>query len=163
MSSNRHFGHESGFIQVGHVVYRLYPLLDGFDITTAGLYSYLHSWRNTKEGYELYHCVWQNKDYMYRQSGLSRYKFNKHLKLLIEYGLIDERNSSKVPNKKIYEVLEPLSADVFMQKYSAEVQKFLDDIAVLNEANEQDRKSRQEKGIVPKVSELSTEEIIELL
>ncbi|MFF2501081.1 hypothetical protein [Peribacillus sp. NPDC058075] len=43
----KHFGDPTGFSRISNTLVHFYTLLDGFDVTIAGLYAFLRSWRNT--------------------------------------------------------------------------------------------------------------------
>src|SRR5690554_4070496 len=113
----KHFGDEDGFSRVSNTLIRLYTLLDDFDVTTAGLYAYLRSWRNSDPKSEMYNTVWLSREYMYEQSGLKRKAFNKRLNVLRKYGLVSVVKSKTVANKDYFIVHDPLERDEFLRRF----------------------------------------------
>ncbi|MGG1600962.1 hypothetical protein [Paenibacillus naphthalenovorans] len=127
-----------GFVQTDNIVFRLYPLLEGFTVETAGLYSYLKSWRYNSPG-PMHHCVWLNRAEMYAQTGLGRRKFDGHIQTLGKYGLVTVEKSKQRANKDIFRVGEPLTEGEFRALYPAEIAAFaaeLDAIYAVNKADE---------------------------
>jgi hypothetical protein len=139
----KHFGDPNGFSRISNTLTRLYTQLEGFDATTVGLYAYLRSWRNTTDE-KMKGIVWHSREYLYAQSGLGRKAFEARLKVLKKYGLVDVVKSPVVPNKDYFVVHDPLSRDEFIEKYPAEVEKFLKIVAEIEAKNEADREKRQQ-------------------
>ncbi|MEZ2660597.1 hypothetical protein [Aneurinibacillus aneurinilyticus] len=137
-----------GFTQVPNMILRMYTLLDGFDIEAAGMYAYLHSWRQNNPEHELYQCVWLTHEAMQIQAGIGRGKFDRLMGVLIKYGLVRKLKASNIPNKNVYEVLEPLSDDEFRARYTAEIAKFVERIDALQQKIEVDRHQFAAKKVI---------------
>jgi hypothetical protein len=138
----KHFGAPDGYTSVESVVIRLYTLLDGFDITTAGLYLYLRSWRSTRE--DTKGLVWHSREYMYAQTGIGRKAFDARLKTLIKYELVTPIQSPYAPNKQNFIIHDPLTRDEFIRKYPEAVEKFLQKVEEIEARNIADRQRREE-------------------
>ncbi|WP_223068098.1 hypothetical protein [Paenibacillus caui] len=80
--------YDEGFPRVPNIMYRMYPLLDGFTVETAGFYGYLRSWRQSNKDHAMFGKTWLNQQEMAVQSGLSPHKIRKHVKTLEMYGLL---------------------------------------------------------------------------
>lgn len=142
-----------GFVQPDNIVFRLYPLLDGFTVETSGLYTYLRSWRFNSPG-PLHHCVWLNRAEMYAQTGIRRRKFDGYLEALIKYGLVNVEKSRQRANKDIFRISEPLTEAQFRAQYSAEVTAFAAKLAEIYEINKADEVKFEEKKVVWKVEQI---------
>jgi hypothetical protein len=116
--------YEDGFPRVPNIIYRLYPLLDGFTVETAGFYAYLLTWRQHKPDHVMYGKAWLNLSEMEAQSGISKFKIRKHTEALVKYGLLKVTKSRQVANKKIYEFLEPLTEPEFRAHFAEQVAAF---------------------------------------
>lgn len=138
----KQFGDPSGFSRVSNTLVRLYTLLDGFDATTAGLYAYLRSWRNTSNP-DMFGIVWHSREYLYAQSGLGRKAFDSRLAVLKKYGLVDVVKSPQVPNKDYFVIHDPLTRDEFIEKYPDEVKRFFEKVEAINSKAAADRERRQ--------------------
>jgi hypothetical protein len=138
----KHFGAPDGYTSVESVVIRLYTLLDGFDITTAGLYLYLRSWRSMRE--DTKGLVWHSREYMYAQTGIKRKAFDARLKTLIKYKLVTPIPSPYASNKHNFIIHDPLTRDEFIRKYPQVVDKFLQKIEGIEARNMTDRQRREE-------------------
>jgi hypothetical protein len=146
---NRHFGSEKGSSMVRTSLLRMYTALEGFDVSTAGLYAYFRSWRNTTGDIRTKNTVWHQKEYMYVQTGLGRTAFNSRLETLKKYGLITELDSNRGPNKKVYYVHDPLSRDDFIKKYTQEVKE------LVKKVEEVEKKSDENTMTLAKIAELN--------
>jgi len=138
----KHFGDPTGFSRMSNTLVRLYPLLDGFDATTAGLYAYLRSWRNTTDP-KMLGIVWHSRDYLQAQSGLGRKAFDSRLAALKKYGLVSVVKSPIVANKDHFVVHDPLTRDEFIVKYPKEVEAFFTKVDEINERTAADRERRK--------------------
>ncbi|QOS80996.1 helix-turn-helix transcriptional regulator [Paenibacillus sp. JNUCC31] len=118
--------HDDGFARMPNILFRMYPILDGFTLETVGLYGYLLSWRQNKSGHAMYGKVWLNQSDITAQTGLSAYKIRAHISVLEKYGLLKATKSRKVANKRIYEPLEPLTEAEFRAIYAEEMSAFQD-------------------------------------
>jgi predicted transcriptional regulator len=145
----RHFGSVDGASMVRTSLLRMYTTLEEFDVTTAGLYAYFRSWRNTNGDAEKKNTVWLQKEYMFEQTGLGRTAFNKRLEVLKRYGLITELDSNRGPNKKIYYVHDPLSRDAFLKKYPDELKKFIEEVEKI------EKKSNENNETLARIAELN--------
>ncbi|MGR6760885.1 hypothetical protein ACU1JV_03400 [Paenibacillus sp. T2-29] len=105
------------FVKVPVILFRLYPKLEGFTVETAGFYGYLRSWCQNKPSHRLYGKTWLNQREIEAQTGLSPYKIRQHTATLCRYGLLNVTKSDRIPNKLIYEPLEPLTYAEFHEKY----------------------------------------------
>ncbi|MBO3284747.1 hypothetical protein [Paenibacillus polymyxa] len=105
------------FVKVPAILFRLYPQLEGFTVETAGFYGYLRSWCQSKPDHRLYGKTWLNQREIEAQTGLSPYKIRQHTTILQRYGLLNVTKSDRIPNKLIYEPLEPLTYAEFYEKY----------------------------------------------
>ncbi|MCV9948267.1 hypothetical protein [Paenibacillus sp. BT-177] len=108
------------FTQIPLIIYRLYPQLDGFDLGTAGFYGYLKSMCQHSSRHALYGKTWLKQETMTTYTGLSPYKIRQHTAMLCRYGLLNVTKSDRIPNKLIYEPLEPLTYAEFHEKYGIE-------------------------------------------
>jgi hypothetical protein len=147
----------AGFTQVPNMVLRMYPLLDGFDIEATGLYAYLHSWKQNNSEHPLYNCVWLTHEAMQAQAGIGRGKFDRLMGVLIKYGLIRKLKATNIPNKNVYEVLEPLSDEEFRVKYADEIAKFKGKIDALQQRIEVDRRQFAVKKVEWKEQQIEKE------
>lgn len=138
----KHFGAPDGYTSVESVVIRLYTLLDRFDITTAGLYLYLRSWRSTRE--ETKGLVWHSREYIYAQTGIGRKAFDARLEVLQKYDLVSLIKSPYAPNKHNFVIHDPLPRDEFIRKYPEAVEKFLQKVEEIEARNMADRQRREE-------------------
>ena len=151
---NRHFGSPDGKAMIYTSLVRMYTQLEGFSTDVAGLYAFLRSWRNSKEGHEMYHAVWHSKEYMYAQSGIGRKAFNKRLQMLEKYGLVTVKKSDIIPNKDVIYVHDPLTRDQFIEKYPDVVETFVKEALRIEAKNAEYRLSqylkleqKSEKGV----------------
>lgn len=143
-----------GFVQTDNILYRLYPLLDGFTVETAGLYGYLKSWRNNTVGNDYYHCVWLSRAEMYAQSGLKRHSFDKHLDVLIRYSLVSIRKSAKRANKDIFEIHDPITEAEFRSTYADKIAELEKRLAEIYAANGKDKAEFPAKKAAWKVEQV---------
>jgi hypothetical protein len=138
----KHFGDEGGFSRVSNTLIRLYTLLDDFDVTTAGLYAYLRSWRNSDPKSKMYNIVWLSREYMYEQSGLKRKAFNKRLNVLRKYGLVSVVKSKTVANKDYFIVHDPLERDEFLRRFPEVAERFIETAAEIDSKNKEYRQRK---------------------
>ncbi|PQP85465.1 hypothetical protein CPT76_36270 [Paenibacillus sp. AR247] len=90
------------FTMVDDIVLRMYTLLDGFTVETAGLYAYLKSWRQNDPDHKFYNCVWLAREEIYAQTSIGRKPFDRHLKALKDCGLVTiERGRLREVNKQL--------------------------------------------------------------
>lgn len=118
--------HDDGFARMPNILFRMYPLLDGFSLETVGLYGYLLSWRQNKSGHAMYGKVWLNQSDITAQTGLSAHKIRAHIGILEKYGLLKATKSRMIPNKRIYEPLDPLTEAEFQALYPLEISAFVE-------------------------------------
>jgi replication initiation and membrane attachment protein DnaB len=149
----------ANFTQVPNMVLRMYPLLDGFDIEASGLYAYLYSWRQNNLGHPLHNCVWLTHEAMQAQAGIGRGKFDRLMSVLIKYGLIRKLKATNIPNKNVYEVLEPLSDEEFRARYANEIIKFVEKIDALQRRIEVDRRQFAIKRVEWKERKIEKERV----
>lgn len=115
------------FTKVDDIVLRMYTLLDGFTVETAGLYAYLKSWRQNDPNHKFYNCVWLAREEIYAQIGIGRKPFDRHLRALKDYGLVTiERKRLREPNKHLFVVNDPITEAEFRVRYPEAVAKFND-------------------------------------
>lgn len=139
----KHFGDKGGFSRVSNTLIRLYTLLDGFDASTAGLYAYLRSWRNSSDpSSPMHNIVWHSRDYMYEQSGLKRKAFNARLKALETYGLVSVVKSKTVANKDYFIVHDPLERDEFLRRWPEVAERFIETAAEIERRNKEFRQQQ---------------------
>ncbi|GIO93545.1 hypothetical protein [Paenibacillus lactis] len=116
---------KDSFTMVEDIVLRMYTLLDGFTIETAGLYAYLRSWRQNDPSHKLYRCVWLSREEIYAQTGIGRKPFDRHLKALTACGLVKtEKGRLREPNKQVFVVNEPLTEAEFRALYPEQIARF---------------------------------------
>lgn len=116
---------KDSFTMVEDVVLRMYTLLDGFTIETAGLYAYLRSWRQNEPSHKLYRCVWLSREEIYAQTGIGRKPFDRHLRALTDCGLVRmEKGRLREPNKQVFVVNEPLTEAEFRALYPEQIARF---------------------------------------
>lgn len=116
---------KDSFTMVEDIVLRMYTLLDGFTIETAGLYAYLRSWRQNEPSHKLYRCVWLSREEIYAQTGIGRKPFDRHLRALTECGLVRmEKGRLREPNKQVFVVNEPLTEAEFRALYPEQIARF---------------------------------------
>ncbi|PJN90592.1 hypothetical protein CVN76_09545 [Bacillus sp. mrc49] len=138
----KHFGDPAGFSRMSNTLVRLYTLLDGFDVTTAGLYAYLRSWRNTTNE-DMRGIVWHSREYLQAQSGLGRKAFDSRLRVLKECGLVAVIKSPVVANKDYFVVHDPLTRDEFIAKYPSEIKAFFTKVEEIQARIAEDREKRK--------------------
>ena len=144
----KHFGDKDGFSRVSNTLIRLYTLLDGFDVTTAGLYAYLRSWRHSKDpSSHMYNVVWLSREYMYEQTGLGRRAFNSRLAALEKYGLVSVIKSKTIANKDYFIIHDPLDRDEFLQRFPEVAAKFIETAAEIEQKNAEFRRQQLAKEI----------------
>ena len=131
--------YDDGFPRVPNIMYRMYPLLDDFTVETTGFYGYLLTWRQNKRDHVMYGKAWLNLDEMEAQTGISKYKIRKHTEVLIRYGLLRVTKSRRIPNKKIYEVLDPITEAEFRLSYSETIDRFGEKLLEIERGLEADR------------------------
>ena len=140
----KHFRRPVRLFRMSNTLVRLYPILEGFDATTAGLYAYMRSWRNSKEGDPMNGIVWHSRDYLQAQSGLGeKPSIQEELAVLKKYGLVSVVKSPTVANKDYFVVHDPLTRDEFIAKYPEEVEAFFIKVAEINARTVADRERRQ--------------------
>lgn len=139
--------YDGGFPKVDNALYRLYPLLDDFTLETTGVYGYIKSWRNNDDGHELFGYSYPTLADMEAQSGLSYHKLTKHIETLKRYDLVREHKSDIVPNKKIFETLEPLTEAEFRAKYPEAIERFEEKLERNKKRVIEDRERRRKKRI----------------
>ncbi|EHS56860.1 hypothetical protein P4H71_22775 [Paenibacillus kribbensis] len=145
IDTTKSLAHDEGFPRVPNIVYRMYPLLDGFTLETVGLYGYLKSWRQNKSGHRMYGKAWLNQKEISAQTGMSPYRIRKHVDILQEHGLLKVTKSSRTANKLIYEPLEPLTEAEFRLLHKAEIERFARELDRLESELEADRARLTEK------------------
>jgi hypothetical protein len=128
----------NGFVQTPNTIIRLYTLLDGFDITTAGVYIFMRSWRNNDPSAEYHNCVWLSREEMAAQLGIGVDKLRVQIRKLTEYGLIEIRKSKSRANKDVFEVKEPLTEEQFREAYPDAIKKFESRLEEINARNKDD-------------------------
>ncbi|WJH30476.1 hypothetical protein N6H13_07475 [Paenibacillus sp. CC-CFT742] len=137
--------HDDGFARMPNILFRMYPLLDGFTLETVGLYGYLLSWRQNKSGHVMHGKVWLNQLDITAQTGMSAYKIRTNLDILVRYGLVNVSKSRMVANKRIYEPLEPLTEAEFRAIYAEEVRAFQERVDAAAREIEEDKERLQIK------------------
>ncbi|WP_339274490.1 hypothetical protein MKY59_25820 [Paenibacillus sp. FSL W8-0426] len=137
--------HDDGFARMPNILFRMYPLLDGFTLETVGLYGYLLSWRQNKPGHAMFGKVWLNQSDVTAQTGMSAYKIRTHVEALVRYGLLNVSKSNMIPNKHIYEPLEPLTEAEFRAVYAEEIRAFRERVETAGREIEADRERLQQK------------------
>lgn len=121
---SENLSYDDGFPKVDNALYRLYPLLEDYTIETTGVYGYLKSWRQNKPDHAMYGKSWLNFADMEAQTGITYYKLRQHMDVLKKYELLVEYLSDTVANKKIFEVLDPLTEAKFREKYPHAIGEF---------------------------------------
>lgn len=109
--------HDDGFARMPNILFRMYPLLDGFTLETAGLYGYLLSCRQNKVDHAMYGMAWLRQADITAETGMSAYKIRQHTDVLRRYGLLNVKKSDRIANKLVYEPLEPLRYEEFRRTY----------------------------------------------
>jgi hypothetical protein len=109
--------HDVGFARMPNILFRMYPLLDGFTLETVGLYGYLLSWRQNKADHAMYGMAWLRQVDITEETGMSAHKIRQHTDVLRRYGLLNVKKSDRIANKLVYEPLEPLTYEEFRRTY----------------------------------------------
>lgn len=109
--------HDHGFARIPNILFRRYPLLDGFTLETVGLYGYLLSWRQNKANHVMYGMAWLRQADITAETGMSAFKIRQHTEVLCRYGLLRVTKSDWIANKLVYEPLEPLTYEEFRWTY----------------------------------------------
>ncbi|HZG87297.1 hypothetical protein [Paenibacillus sp.] len=129
------------FQKAEYVVLRMYPLLDGFSVETAGLYIYLRSWRMNDPEDPMYGRVWLSREEIYAQTGIGRKVFERHLEVLQRYGLVGTEKSRVRTNKLNFIVKEPLTEAEFRIEYREALDRFTEKLREIQERNKKDEES----------------------
>ncbi|MGF7033735.1 DNA-binding HxlR family transcriptional regulator [Paenibacillus mucilaginosus] len=148
---NKSLVYDEGFAKVPNILFKLYPLLPGFTVATTGFYGYLMSWRQSKPDHVMHGKTWLNQDEMEAQAGISRHIIRNHIRTLVKYGLLSVEPSRQVANKKIYEVLEPLTEAEFRSAYPEAIEDFRQKLEKIEKQRERDRERRPKKRGQPEV------------
>jgi hypothetical protein len=145
IDTTKPLSYDDGFPKVDNALYRLYPLLEDFSVETTGLYGYLKSWRQNNPDHAMYGKVWLTFAEMEAQSGISYHKLRNYIDVLKKYGLLVEYLSESKANKKIFEILEPLTEAEFRAEYPKAIQRFQLRLALVEQRLIEDRKRRRER------------------
>ncbi|MDR9748809.1 hypothetical protein [Paenibacillus taichungensis] len=115
--------HDDGFARMPNILFRMYPLLDGFTLETVGLYGYLLSWRQNNADHVMHGMAWLRQADITTETGMSAFKIRQHTDVLCRYGLLRITKSDRIANKLVYEPLEPLTYEEFRRTYWREEAK----------------------------------------
>ncbi|SFS76184.1 hypothetical protein SAMN04488601_10344 [Paenibacillus sp. 453mf] len=58
IDTTKPLAYDEGFARVTNIVLRMYTLLDGFTLETAGLYAYLLTWRQHNANHRMHGKAW---------------------------------------------------------------------------------------------------------
>lgn len=114
---SRPLARDDVFARMPNILFRRYPLLDGFTLETVGLYGYLLSWRQNNADHVMHGMAWLRQADITAETGMSAFKIRQHTDVLRRYGLLNVKKSDRIANKLVYEPLEPLTYEEFRRTY----------------------------------------------